>query len=98
LERADDLAARCSCRRRGQPRNAHQIISGAHQVGRQLGQFAAPVAGPAEVGNGLNPAEDLLHPLALLLADNVARVPQRSPVQRRAARAASIGGDMWSYV
>src|SRR6266481_5861352 len=88
---AGSFAARWSCGRRAQPGDAHQIISGAHQVGRQLGEFAAPITGAAEVGDGLYPAEDLLHPLALLLADNVARVPQRSSIQRRAAPAAVIG-------
>jgi len=34
-------------------------------------------------------------PLALFLADDVAQVPQRSSVQRRAARAAVIGSHTW---
>src|SRR5271155_2036906 len=98
LGRADGFADRWSCRGHRQLRYAHQIIGGADQVRCQLSELAASIAGAPEVGHGLNPAEDLLDPLALFLADGVARVPQRSSVQRRAARAAVVGRDMWSHV
>ena len=48
----------------------HQIISGADQVGCQLGEFAAPITRAAEIGHGFDPGEDLLDPFALFLADD----------------------------
>ena len=51
--RSDGVADRWSCSRHSQPRDAHQIIGGADQVGCQLGELAASIAGALEVGHGL---------------------------------------------
>ena len=51
--RADGFGSRWSCGRRASPRDARQIIGGAHQIGRELGQCAVPIAGGTEVGDGL---------------------------------------------
>src|SRR6516225_11372321 len=92
------LAARWSSYRCAQPGDAHQVIGGAHQVSSQLSELAASITSAPEVGGGLDPAEDLFHPLALFLADAVARVPQYAFVQHRTAPAAVIGSHVWGNV
>ena len=50
-----------------------QVVGGADQVGGETGPLDAPIARATEVADRLDPAEDLLDPLAHSLARCVAR-------------------------
>ena len=61
-----------------------QVVGGADQVGGETGPLDAPIARATEVADRLDPAEDLLDPLAYSLADCVARPIGGAQVERRA--------------
>src|SRR5215472_12434319 len=60
----------CSCGRR-QVADADQVVDRGREGEHPAAPPYASVAGLPEQGHGLEPAEDLLHPFAALLADEV---------------------------
>jgi hypothetical protein len=87
MRKARPLPARCavSCRRCLQTRHSEQVIRGADDVGGKLGLRQTHEAALTQAANRLHPAEDLLHPFALTLADGVALVACRARVKSRRA-------------
>src|SRR5579864_539238 len=67
-----------------------QVVGGADQVGGETGPFDAPIARATEVADRLDPAENLLDPLAHALTHHVARPIGGAQVERRAAPPALI--------
>lgn len=65
-------------------RDSKQVVSGADQVGGEGGPLYASIARAAEVPDRLDPAEDLLDPLAHSLAERVSRPTGGAMVERRA--------------
>ena len=63
-----------------------EVVGRADQVGGETGPLDAPIARAPEVADRLDPAEDLLDPLAHALAHRVARPTGGAQVERRAAR------------
>src|ERR1700749_3148017 len=75
-----------------------------HQIVGDRGEGEAPIHlrqaaqfGPAQAGDGLDPAERLLDPLADALALGVARMARGAPVDRRAS-AAGVAGDVRAHI
>jgi hypothetical protein len=60
------------CRDRQQPYQAHQVVGGPDEVGRQLRLHHASKARASKAAHRFHPAEDLLDPLALSLAHGLA--------------------------
>ena len=79
-------------------RDPQQVVSGADQVGGDAGPLQAPIAGAAEVPNRLDPAENLLDPLADALANRVSRPTGGALVERRATEPPLILRYVWSDV
>src|SRR4030095_11128472 len=73
---------------------AQQIVGGADEVRGELRSRSSSVARAAEVGDGFDPAEDLLDPLADPLADGVAGVTSGAAVDRRSTARVLILGDV----
>src|ERR1700687_4194229 len=63
-----------------------QVVGGADEVGGETGPLDAPIARATEVTDRVDPAENLLDPLAYSLADCVARSSGGAHVERRATR------------
>lgn len=68
-----------------QSTESQQVVSGADQMRVQLNPGDAPEARASQAAVALHPTEDLLDPLALFLADPVARMPSRARIQSRRA-------------
>jgi len=71
--------------------DSQQVVSGADQVGGESGTFDAPIAVAPEVADRLDPAEDLLDPLARSLTDRVSRPIGGTQVERRRSFCATGG-------
>src|SRR5271157_3619705 len=65
-------------------RDPQQVVGGADQVGGEAGPLEAPIARAAEVPDRLDPAEDLLDPLADALAHRVSGPTSGAMVECRA--------------
>src|SRR5262249_35091700 len=61
-----------------------QVVRGGSERHDPVDQLAAAVPQLAQTADGLHPAEDLLNQLPSLLADRVAGVPRRPPINRAA--------------
>ena len=68
-------------------RQARQTVGGGREGEGLADAFAATELRPLLAGDRLDPAERLLDPLTDALADRVARVSRRAPVDRRRAPA-----------
>src|SRR5215207_9506266 len=79
-----------SARLRDQLRQPHQIVGGSRERERPSDAVAAAKPGLLLPGDRLDPAERLLDALADALADGVAAMPGRAPVDRRASAAAVL--------
>src|SRR5881628_1615263 len=77
--------------------NPDQVVRGEGKCKHPVHAAGAPVPRLAHQPDGFEPAEDLLHSLAPLLADRVARMPSGSIVNRAAAARAGVLGDMWGH-
>src|SRR5437660_7447025 len=77
--------------------NPDQVVRGEGKCKHPVHAAGAPVPRLAHQPDGFEPAEDLLHSLAPLLADRVARMPSGSIVNRAAAAMAGVLGDMWGH-
>ena len=85
-------------RQRQQFPHPHEVIGGSRE-GENPSDFEdAPVSQLAQEGDGLEPAEAFLDPLALLLTDAIPGVPRRAPINRAASRPAGVLGDVRRYV
>src|SRR5205085_7214357 len=78
-------------RRGSQRAQPHQVIRGGGEGDRPVDPLAAAMPQFAEQADRLQPAEDLLHEFPFLLADRVARMPRRTPVDRTET---PLGGDV----
>src|SRR5207302_2039797 len=79
------------CHRGGnQPDHSHQVVGGRHQIASQLGPCQASVTRASEATGGFHPAEDLLNAFADALADGIADVARRAPVDRTASPASVL--------
>jgi hypothetical protein len=74
-------------------RRPHQIVGDRGEGEAPIDLRLAAQFGPAQAGDGLDPAERLLDPLADALALGVARMARGAPVDRRAS-AAGVAGDV----
>src|SRR2546425_122248 len=77
--------------------NPDQVVRGEGKCKHPVHAAGAPVPRLAHQPDGFEPAEDLLHALAPLLADRVARMPSGSIVNRAAAALAGVLGDMGGH-
>src|SRR5256712_7053163 len=77
--------------------NPDQVVRGEGKCKHPVHAAGAPVPRLAHQPDGFEPAEDLLHSLAPLLADRVARMPSGSIVNRAAAAMAGVLGDMGGH-
>src|SRR5437899_12104851 len=77
--------------------NPDQVVRGEGKCKHPVHAAGAPVPRLAHQPDGFEPAEDLLHALAPLLADRVARMPSGSIVNRAAAAMAGVLGDMGGH-
>ena len=71
-----ELFPRASCSSRQQVSHSQQIVNRGRPGEHPFHPLATPVANLAHQADGLHPAEDLFHPLAFLLADDVTGVPR----------------------
>src|SRR5437879_10712494 len=70
--------------------NPDQVVRGEGKCKHPVHAAGAPVPRLGHQPDGFEPAEDLLHSLAPLLADRVARMPRGSLVNRAAAAMAGV--------
>ena len=87
-----------SSRRGDKFRDADEVVGGDGEREHPPTSGGAAVAGLAQAADRLDPAEDLLDPLAYPLADRVAGMARRAPVDRRATPAvfcATCGVTRW---
>src|SRR3974377_2355014 len=75
---------------RSQTTQPQQVIGRAHKVGVQLHAGNATKARATQSAPALHPAEDLLDPLALSLADPVALMPSRTVIEPWGMRALDL--------
>ena len=74
-----------SCRLRQELGDADQVVGGERQGERHADALESAEFGLPAAADRLQPAENLLDPLALVLAHGIARMPRRTAVDRRAA-------------
>src|ERR1019366_5547678 len=79
-------------------RDPQQVVGGADQVGGETGPLEASIARAAEVPDRLDPAEDLLDPLAHSLANCVSRPTGGAMVEHRAPQPPFIARHVWSDI
>src|SRR6202034_3530010 len=76
---------------RSQSTQPQQVVGGADEVRVQLHSGDAAEARAAQATPALHPAENLFDPLALSLADPVARMPSRASIQPRGVAPLDLG-------
>src|SRR5882724_4596005 len=79
---AAPLPARGSRRLLHEVADAHEVVDRRGEGEHPVDSADAPVAGLAHEPHGLEPAEDLLDELALLLADQIARMARGAAIDR----------------
>src|SRR5579863_5095623 len=77
--------------------HANQIVSCSREGEHPSHAARSPMPGLPQSGGGLDPAEDLFHPLALPLADRVARMPGGSCINCTTAVRMLILGHVWTH-
>src|SRR5262249_58188481 len=85
------------CRCWQQLRHADQVVGRGGEVGPETVTLHTTIARLPPTSDGLEPAEDFLDPLAMPLADRVARMPRPAGVEVRAAVAGDVLRQMWRH-
>src|SRR5207248_1644938 len=90
------FASRWYSSRHHELRHSQKVVGAGDEVGPESCPLRSAVSSTPQASDHLHPAEDLLHALPTSLADLVAAMPSRAPIDARAASAGDVLRDVRS--